>query len=137
MKKEIAISWKRSKKPRKQRKYRYNAPLHLKHKMLSSHLSKDLRKKYNRRSVPLRKGDIVKVMRGEFKGKEGKVALVNTKKMKVFVEGIQRTRKDGTKVNVMFDPSNLLVTSLNLEDKKRNNLLEKKTLKEKNKKENA
>lgn len=129
MKNKVSVSWKASKKIRKQRKYRFNAPWHLKHKMLASHLSKELRKKYNRRALPLRKGDVVKVMRGEFKGKVGKVALVDTKKMKVLIEGIQKSRKDGTKINLMFNPSKLLITSLNLDDKKRTKLLDRKTIK--------
>jgi len=124
-KKKFSSLWKASKQPRKQRKYRYNAPLHIKHKMLAAHLSKELREKYKRRAIPLRKGDVVKIMRGEFKGKTGKVVLVNTKKMKVFVEGMQRTRKDGTKINVPLDPSKLQIISLNLDDKKRLESIEK------------
>jgi len=128
MKNKISGEWKGSKKARKQRKYRFNSPLHVKHKMISSHLSKELRKKYNKRAVPLRKGDTVKIMRGQFKGKEGKIAIINTKKMKVFVEGVQKSRKEGTKVNVLLEPSNLMILSLNLEDKKRVKILERKPM---------
>ncbi len=126
MKRENSISWKGSKKISKQRKYRFNSPLHIKHKMLSSHLSKELRKKYSTRAMVLRKGDVVKVMNGDFRGKEGKVASVNTKKMKILVEGIQKSRKEGTKVNVAFYPSKLMITSLNLDDKKRVKIMERK-----------
>ena len=62
-----------SKNRRKKRKYLANAPLHLRHKFLSANLNKKLRGKYGTRNVPLRKGDTVKIMNGEFKGKEGKV----------------------------------------------------------------
>lgn len=126
MKKKFSTSWKASKKKRKQRKYRIEAPLHIKHKMLASHLSKELAKKYNIKALPLRKNDVVKVMRGEFKGKEGKVAIVDTKRSRVFVEGIQKTRKDGTKVNVPFHPSKLKIINLNLDDKKRLKKIERK-----------
>lgn len=119
MKQKFSTKWKKSKQPRKKRKYKAKAPLHLKHKMLGAHLSKELRKKYPKRSVPLRKGDVVKITRGTFKGKQGKVLLVNTKKTTVYIEGIQRTRKDGTKVSVAFNPSNLTIIELNIEDKKR------------------
>ena len=64
--------------------------------------------------------------RGEFKGKEGKVALVDTKKMKVLIEGIQKSRKEGTKVNVRFEPSKLMITALNIDDKKRVKSLERR-----------
>ncbi|MEM4152933.1 MAG: 50S ribosomal protein L24 [Candidatus Pacearchaeota archaeon] len=126
MKTKFSTSWKGSKSKRKQRKYRANAPLHIKRKMLSSHLSKELREKYKRRSFPIRKGDTVKVMRGEFKNKVGKIIKVELKKNRVFIEGLQKTRKDGTKINVPFDPSNLLIISLNLEDKKRIKSIERK-----------
>jgi len=94
MKKEFSTSWLSSKQPRKQRKYRFNAPLHLKHRFLSSNLSKELRKKYSKRNLPLRKGDEVLVMRGAFKKKKAKVSKVNLKRTRVVLEGIQRTKKD-------------------------------------------
>ncbi len=123
MKQEFSTSWKASKQPRKQRKYFYNAHLHTKHKFLSAHLSKELRKKYGKRSIPIRKGDEVLVMRGSFKKKKAKVLSVNLKKCKLILEGIQRTKRDGTKVAVPFEPSNLQIQALNLDDKKRNRKL--------------
>lgn len=131
MKKKFSIKWKSSKQKRKQRKYRFNAPLHIRKKLISANLSKELRKKYNRRSFPLRKGDLVKIMRGSFKGKSGKIEKVNLKKLKVSIEGIQRQKKDGTKINVWFDPSKLQIIELNLEDKKRLKKLENKNAQKK------
>jgi large subunit ribosomal protein L24 len=125
MKKKFSIAWKASKQPRKQRKYRINSPTHIKRKLMCTNLNKDLRKKYNRRSFPLKKGDIIKIMRGKFKNKTGKIELVDLKKLRVTVDGIYNTKKDGTKVNVYFDPSNLQIKELNLEDKKRRDVLEK------------
>ena len=119
MKKEFSTSWISSRQPRKQRKYNANAPLHLRHKFLSAHLSKILREKYNKRSLPLRKGDEVLVMRGAFKKKKAKVSSLNYKRIKIALEGIQRTKKDGTKVNVYFHPSVLQIMEINLEDKER------------------
>ncbi|MDP1729245.1 MAG: 50S ribosomal protein L24 [archaeon] len=119
MKKQFSTSWKGSKQGRKQRKYSAQAPLHIKAKMLSAHLSIDLRKKYNRRAVPIRKGDTVKVMIGNFKKKTGKVADVQRLTQRVSVEGLQVSKKDGSKVNVYFYPSNLMIIELNVEDKKR------------------
>ena len=126
MKKKFSNSWDGSSQIRKQRKFRANAPLHIKSKMISAHLSKELRKKYGKRSFSLRKGDEVKIMKGAFKKKTGKISMVNTKKMKVAIEEIQRKKKDGTKINILFDASNLQIQSLNLDDKKRNNALSRK-----------
>lgn len=125
MKKKFSKKWEASRQPRKQRKYRANAPLHIRHKFMSANLKKDLRKKYGRRSFPLRKEDSIRVMRGEFKKRTGKIALVDLKKLRVAVEGIQRTKKDGTKVNVWFAPSNLQIQELNLDDKKRRMAIER------------
>ena len=119
MKSKFSTSWNSSTKPRKQRKYRHNAPLHLRHKFLSAHLSKELRKKYGKRALPLRKGDEVLVMRGQFKNKKAKVTSVNLKYSKVSIEGIQRTKRDGSKVNILLSPSVLQIISLNTEDKRR------------------
>jgi len=119
MRRKFSTAWKGSKQVRKQRKYVAKAPLHIKRKMLSSHLSKELRKKYERRSFQLRKNDVVKVMIGEFVGKSGKVSVVDSKNSRVAIEGIQETKKDGSKVNVWFNCSNIMITELNMEDKKR------------------
>ena len=119
MKRKFSKSWKSSKQPRKQRKYAANAPLHLKRKLLSVNLSKDLRKKYSKRNIPLRKGDVVKIMRGKFKGKQGRVMKVKTKMEKVFIEKIQIKKRDGSSVNVPMKASNLQITELNTEDRKR------------------
>jgi large subunit ribosomal protein L24 len=123
MKQKFSRQWKASKQPRKQRKYRVNAPLHLRHKAVSANLSKELKTKYKRKSFPLRKGDTVKIMIGEFKKKTGKISIVNLTKMRIAIEGIQKQKKDGTKVNVYFNPSNLQITELNLEDKERDKAL--------------
>lgn len=119
MKNTFSTSWLSSSQPRKQRKYRFNAPLHLKHKFLSAHLSKDLHTKYGKRSLPLKKDDEVLVMRGSFKKKRAKITSVNVKRSRVALEGIQRAKKDGTKVNVLFSPSVLQIVSLNTDDNRR------------------
>lgn len=124
---KISLSWKASRKKNKQRKYLIMAPLSSRHKMISAHLSKELRQKYKRRSLTLRKGDTVKIMIGEFRGKNGKIAVIDHKNYKVYIEGIQRSKKEGAKINVPIHPSNLQIIALSLEDKKRNEKLNKKT----------
>ncbi|MAE42849.1 50S ribosomal protein L24 [Candidatus Woesearchaeota archaeon] len=126
MRTKFSTSWKNSIQPRKQRKYRYNAPLHIKQKFVNVHLSTELRKKHNKRNIGLRKGDKVKVMRGQFKNKEGKVDQVNLKKTQVYVEGIEITKKDGTKTRYPLHPSNLMIAELNMDDKMRQKSLERK-----------
>lgn len=134
MKKKFSTKWLSSKQPRKQRKFLANAPLHIKHKFLNAHLSKSLRDKYSKRNLPLRKGDEVLVMRGSFKKKKAKVISVFPKKTRAALEGIQRTKKDGTKINVYFHPSVLQIQTLNLEDKKRVNALNRSPAKNKEEK---
>ena len=119
MKQKFSTKWKASKQPRKQRKYLANAPNHLKKKQLSATLSKELREKYGRRSIELRKNDEVKIMRGKFKGKQGKITGVNTKIGKVALEGLQKTKNDGTKINVWFHASKVKIILLDSSDNKR------------------
>ncbi len=130
--KNFSKKWIASKRPGKQRKYRAQAPLHIKHKFMSANLSKELRKKYGKRSLPLRKGDEVLVQRGAFKKKKAKVVLVQLKRTRVALEGIQRTKKDGTKVNVFFNPRALQIHTLTLDDKKRISTLSNSTGEKKN-----
>jgi len=119
MEKEFSRHWISSKSPRKQRKYRYNAPLHLKRKFLASHLSKDLKKKHGKRSFIVRKGDKVKVERGKFRDKIAKVNRVNISKQLVYLDGIDYTKKDGSKLPIGLHPSNLTIVELTLDDRER------------------
>lgn len=121
MKSEFSTAWKSSSQPRKQRKYRINAPLHLRHKFLSANLSKELRKKHGKRNLPLRTGDEVLVMRGNFAGKKAKVQSVDSKRTRIILENINRQKKDGTKIGVFFRPDKLQIISLHGDDKKRLN----------------
>ncbi len=116
---EWSSSWKNSKSPRKQRKYVFNAPLHVKSKLLRSHLSEELQKKYKTRSARVRKGDKVKIMRGTHKGKVGEVDRVNVKRQKVYVQGAETTKKDGSKIFQPIHPSNILIQEMKMDDKKR------------------
>ena len=112
-------------RPGKQRKELFNAPLHKKRKWIASHLEENLLLKYDRRSIPVVKGDTVKVMRGSFKGHEDKIAHVNIKKRYVEIEGLTTTKADGKKIARPLHASNLLITKLNLTDKWRRKKLEK------------
>lgn len=113
----------KSKQPRKQRKARYNAPLHIRHKFMSAALSDELRDKHGKRSFPLRKGDTVRVVRGDDKGKEGKVRTVDLKGEKITVEGVVVARSDLSEVPRTVHPSNVVITKLELKDKLRESAL--------------
>jgi large subunit ribosomal protein L24 len=105
--------------PRKQRKSRYQAPLHLRHKLMGAMLSDDLKKKHGVKTIPVHTGDTVKVLRGDHRGTEGKVAAVDLKKMTITVDGVSVTKSDGTEVPRPIQPSNVMITKLELKDKKR------------------
>jgi len=111
-KREFSTAWKKSTQARKQRKYRFNAPLHIKQKFMHVHLSKELRGKYLTRAVQLRKGDKVRIMLGQHVGKEGKVDHLSLKREKVYVTGIELIKKDGSKVQTPLHPSNLMIVDL-------------------------
>lgn len=117
--------WNSSSQKRKQRKYLFNSPLHIKHRLLGASLSKELRKENGTRSVPVRKGDTVKVMSGQFKGKVGKVSKVSLARLKVYVEGVSVKRSDGTDSMYPIHPSNLQIMKLDLTDKSRADKIKK------------
>jgi len=120
----------RSSQPRKKRKFLYTAPLHVRRKLLSAHLSKDLRAKYKTRSFPIRKNDEVELMRGKFKGKKGKVTSVDYKNYRIYVESVSRKRTAGTEAQVAVHPSKVRIFNLDLSDKKRLKSMERKMKKE-------
>ena len=114
-------------KPSKQRKRLFTAPLHVRYKILSAPLAPELREKYGFRSLPVRVGDKVQVMRGDFKGFEGKILSVDRKKFRITIEGITREKVDGTTINVPIHPSKVMITELNLDDKWRRKIIERKS----------
>jgi ribosomal protein L24p/L26e, archaeal/eukaryotic len=107
-----------SSKARVQRRTQANAPTHVKRKMLSAHLSTELREEYGVRTARVCKGDTVAVIRGEedVRGTEGKVLEVFTKTGRVSVEGVTINQADGTAVVRPVHASNLIITKLNKED---------------------
>ncbi len=105
-------------KPTKMRnKMIYLATYQTRSKQLGSALSKDLHKKYGKRSIRVVEGDSVKIVRGEYKGVDGKISKVSAQKSTVAIEGIKKEKTKGDKFDVYIHTSNLLVTSLNSEDK--------------------
>ena len=119
MKTKFSTAWKGSTQPRKQRKYRYNAPAHIRQKFMGVHLSKKLRDEYKTRSVDAKLGDKVKVLRGQFRGIIGEINRIDRKKEVLYIEGVDQAKKDGTKAPYPINPSNCLMETLNTKDKRR------------------
>ncbi|RDD42756.1 60S ribosomal protein L26 [Trichoplax sp. H2] len=111
---------------RKSRKAHFTAPSSVRRKILSAPLSKELRQKYNVRSMPIRKDDEVQIVRGHYKGQQvGRVLTVYRKKWIVHIERIQREKANGMTTNVGIHPSNVEIVKLKI-DKDRKGILERK-----------
>ena len=115
-----------SKKPGKQRKAQTNAPLHLRGKLLRTNLSDELEKKFQKTSARVIKGDKVKIVKGQHAGKSGKVEKVDTKNLKIQISEITYQKRDGTKAPYKLSPNLVVITELNLDDKKRQEILKRK-----------
>ena len=113
-------------KPTKQRKRMYQASLNERYRRFSALLSSKLKDSHGTGSVPVRNGDTVMIMRGDRKGSEGKVTQIDRKKYRIFVEGATREKVDGTTTPVPIHPSKVMITRLNLDDKWRKKILERK-----------
>ena len=114
------------KDPRKQRKRLYNAPAHLRHKLMAAPLAPELISSKGAKALPVRKGDTVRIVRGDHIGFEGKVSRVDLKRYRVFLEGLTREKVDGTSIFVSVHPSKVMIKNLKLDDKWRKGILENK-----------
>jgi len=94
--------------------------------LVCSNLADNLKKQYNKKSTSVVKGDTVRIMRGEYKGVEGKVEKINANKGKLSIEGVQREKIKGGQVKVLIHASNVKISSLNMNDNYRKNKLENK-----------
>src|SRR4030066_1842580 len=117
---------KRIKDPGKQRKMLFNAPSHLRHKIMSAPLSAELVKSRGAKTLPVRKGDTVRIMRGDHAGFEGKIQRVDLSEYRVYVEGLTREKVDGTAIFVSVHPSKVMIKTLGLDDNWRKEILERK-----------
>ena len=124
--KHNSVNKMQSKKPSKQRNQKANAPLHLRGKMLRTNVSEEIEKKYLKTAVRVIKGDKIKIVKGQHEGKTGKVEKVFTKKMKLQISELTISKRDGTKVPYLINPNKVIITELNLEDKKRQEILKRK-----------
>jgi large subunit ribosomal protein L24 len=117
---------KRIKDPRKQRKLLHNAPAHLRHKLMAAPLSPQLAASKSVKTLPVRKGDTVHIMRGDNKGFEGKISRVDLKNYRIYLEGLTREKVDGTAIFLPVHPSKVMIKNLNLNDKWRKAIVDRK-----------
>ena len=104
----------------------FQATLQTRSKQMGANLSKDLQKKYGKKSARVVEGDSVTILRGEFKGVDGKVSKISTQKSSVAIDGVKKEKTKGDKFDVYIHTSNLVITSLNNDDKWRMAKLEGK-----------
>ena len=112
-------------KRRAQRKLQLGAPSSVKRKLMSSHLNKSLRDQYKIRSLPIKRGDEVKILKGKAKGKTGKVVQVYRKRNVIYVDKVQRDKQNGQTVFLPIKPSYCLIEKL-LINKDRTKTIEKR-----------
>ena len=116
---------------RTQRKLLYSAPSNIRRKIMSCRLSKENRAKHLVRSLPIRKNDVVKILKGKAKNKTGKVTAVYRRKWVIHVDKITREKQNQQPVNIPIKPSNCVIETLHL-DKDRKNLIERASKASKN-----
>jgi large subunit ribosomal protein L24 len=104
----------------------FQAPDHIRYKLFAAPVSPELRKSHGVKTIPVRSGDTVRIMRGDHKGFEGKITRVDREKYRIYVEGLTREKVDGTTTFVPIHPSKVMITRLNLDDKWRRKILERK-----------
>lgn len=109
----------KSKQPRKQRKERFSAPLHRRQKYIHAALSKELREEMKARSAQVKVGDTVKVMRGDHAGTEGEVEKADLRSGTIHVAGVSVFQADGTEVPRPVQPSNVVITKMEMDDEER------------------
>ena len=112
--------------PSKQRRRLYTADSFQRSKMISARLSKDLREKYKVKKMPVRRGDVVYITKGDFVGTEGKVQTVITKKRRLGIDGIAREKADKSKVMYKIDSSNVVIRRFGKVDRSRKKILERR-----------
>ncbi|MFW9810888.1 MAG: 50S ribosomal protein L24 [Candidatus Thorarchaeota archaeon] len=117
-----------TKSPRKQRRRVRNAPLHEKKNLLKCRLDEFLQEEYGLRSLVVKKGDLVKIMRGQFRDTEGKITAVSYRKGRVYLDNATLTKADGKEAAVPIHPSNLMLVKLEIDDE-RKQLIERKVMK--------
>ncbi len=117
-----------SRKPSKQRKILFALPHHRRVKLMECRLSDELAEELGVRRLPIRKGDSVMVISGEFKGSEGTVTRVDRKNYTIRVKELSIEKADGAEYNVPIHYSNVIITKIE-KDKWRSKIIERRAAK--------
>ncbi len=112
-----------SRQPRRQRKAQFNRPVHRRGMVMVLPLSKELRTRYHRRRLTVRKGDTVRVLAGSFVGREERVARVDRKNRRLILDNVTLRKADKKLQQLPLNPGHLLLTRLNLSDAWRRRVL--------------
>ena len=99
---------------RKSRLAHFAAPSHLRYKLLSANLSRELRQRYGVKSLPVRRDDEVTVVRGSSKDAKGKISQVYRKKWCLYIEKLVKNRINGATIRMPIHPSNVVITKLKI-----------------------
>ncbi|MEM2142350.1 MAG: 50S ribosomal protein L24 [Candidatus Thorarchaeota archaeon] len=110
------------KAPRKQRRILYEMPIHRRRRLLRCRLDDTLREEYGTRSLCVKKGDLVRIMRGQFRDTEGKITRVDYRRGKVYIDSVTVTKADGKEAAVPVSTSNLMLVKLQLDDERKRRL---------------
>ncbi|MEA1993993.1 MAG: 50S ribosomal protein L24 [Euryarchaeota archaeon] len=113
-------------KRRKQRKNHFGASLHKKQKSMSASLSEELKEKHGVKNLPVRKGDKVRVLRGDYIYSEGEIMRIDLKRNRLFIEDVTTEKTDGSEANLPFHPSNIEIVDLDLKDDERARIIERR-----------
>ena len=125
----------KSKKPSKQRLYEHETPKNEAHKLMSAPLSKKLRTEHGYRTLPVREGDSIIIVRGEYKGKKGKISKTDPVKHRIFVDGIGGKKTDAQEIAIPLHPSNVIIEKINSKDRYRRDNIVKRRIPDDTKKE--
>ncbi|MBS3794691.1 MAG: 50S ribosomal protein L24 [Candidatus Thorarchaeota archaeon] len=106
------------KSPSKQRKRIHQGSIHSHKNMFNVRLDEFLREEYGLRSMKLKKGDLVKIMRGRFRETEGTVERLDYKEVRVYLDSATTEKADGTEINVPIHPSNLMLLQPEMDDER-------------------
>lgn len=98
--------------PKKQRKRHFNAPLHIKQNKVSAPVSKELKSTTGKKTMRVKKDYTVEILRGEHRGKKGKVLRVILKPCKIHVEGVVKNKADGKEAQIPIEPSNVRIIKI-------------------------
>jgi large subunit ribosomal protein L24 len=112
-----------STQPRKQRRVSFNASSFDRHRQMTVALSRELRGRYKRRALPLRKGDTVRIISGSFAGREERVSKVDLRTLRVTLDNVTTKKVDQKLKPLPIRSSHLILTRLNLADPWRRKIL--------------